>query len=226
MKLQQFDQNKLGRDFVVGDIHGYFDLLKLKLISVNFDETKDRLFSEGDLIDRGPHSEKVLEWLEKPWFFAIKGNHEQMIYEYHNNIAWFHSYEGHGGKWAIDLPYEERQKYVDTLIKLPDVFEVSTCNGTIGIVHAEVPVKDWLEFKLYYDSRYQESALWSFDLLDDNLRNRRVFKVEYIDYIIHGHYGVKQPTQIENKIYIDTGKLSGKLCLLEINNPNGLITHH
>lgn len=226
MKLQRFDQNILGRDFVVGDIHGYFDLLQLKLMQVKFDKNKDRLFSVGDLIDRGPFSARVLEWLEKPWFFAIKGNHEEMIYEYHNDISWHQSYAKHGGQWFIDLPYEERQKYVDVLNKLPDIFEIITCNGSVGIVHAEVPVNDWLMFKFDFDTKHKESARWSFDLINDNLSGKNIFKVDYIDYIIHGHSGVKQPTQIENKIYIDTGAESKKLTLLEISNINGIIAHH
>lgn len=226
MKLQRFDENTKGRDFVVGDIHGYFDLLQQKLIEIKFDKSKDRLFSVGDLIDRGPYSDRVLIWLEKPWFFPIKGNHEEMLYEYHNRISWQESYSKHGGQWAIDLPHEERQKYVDALISLPDIFEVITCNGTIGIVHAEVPVNDWLMFKLDYEHKHKENSRWSFDLFNDNARGRRIFKVEYIDYVIHGHAGVDRPIQLENKIYIDTGAQTKKLTLLEINNPMGLIAHH
>jgi len=39
----------------------------------------DQLFSVGDLVDRGPESHRVLEWLARPWFFAICGNHDFMV---------------------------------------------------------------------------------------------------------------------------------------------------
>ena len=36
-------KNIKGRDFVVGDIHGHYDLLKTELKTVGFDKQKDRL---------------------------------------------------------------------------------------------------------------------------------------------------------------------------------------
>ena len=37
------------------------------------------LFAAGDLVDRGPYSPRVLEWLEHPWFASVRGNHEQLV---------------------------------------------------------------------------------------------------------------------------------------------------
>ena len=64
-------KNIKGRDFVVGDIHGHYDLLKTELKTVGFDKQKDRLFSVGDIIDRGPKSEECLTLLDQPWFFMV-----------------------------------------------------------------------------------------------------------------------------------------------------------
>jgi serine/threonine protein phosphatase 1 len=60
----------------VGDIHGHFQRLQQCLEAVGFDPAVDRLFSVGDLVDRGPHSEAALDWLAQPWFHAVQGNHE------------------------------------------------------------------------------------------------------------------------------------------------------
>lgn len=65
-KLKHFTVNTAGRDFAVGDIHGHFTRLQVALDAVSFDPAVDRLFSVGDLVDRGPESEQVLEWLAKP----------------------------------------------------------------------------------------------------------------------------------------------------------------
>src|SRR3546814_14755908 len=74
--------NKVGSDFIVGDLHGCLDLLQVELDRVGFDRAKDRLFSVGDLIDRGPDSMGCLRLLREPWFFAARGNHEDMLLDY------------------------------------------------------------------------------------------------------------------------------------------------
>jgi len=48
--------NHQGRDFVIGDLHGCLPLLHRLLDHVRFDPAGDRVFSTGDLIDRGPFS--------------------------------------------------------------------------------------------------------------------------------------------------------------------------
>ena len=74
--------NARGRDFVVGDLHGCFGLLDRLLEHVRFDPASDRLFSVGDLVDRGPDSLRCVEFLASPWFYAVKGNHETLLLEF------------------------------------------------------------------------------------------------------------------------------------------------
>ena len=52
--LPRFARNVGGRDFAVGDIHGCFSHLSRSLEAIGFDAAVDRLFSVGDLVDRGP----------------------------------------------------------------------------------------------------------------------------------------------------------------------------
>lgn len=77
-RTKHFDANTLGRDFAVGDLHGCKDALEQLLTHVNFDPSVDRLFSVGDLVDRGPDSWGCIALLEEPWFHAVLGNHEQL----------------------------------------------------------------------------------------------------------------------------------------------------
>jgi len=83
--VRHFENNKKGRDFIVGDIHGHYDELILSLEGLQFNFDKDRLFSVGDLVDRGTQSHKVVELLSENWFFAVRGNHEQMIINRYEN---------------------------------------------------------------------------------------------------------------------------------------------
>ncbi|NUS37619.1 MAG: serine/threonine protein phosphatase, partial [Lysobacter sp.] len=97
--LQRLPANTSGRDFVTGDIHGCFDRLRALMDSAGFRPERDRLLTPGDLVDRGPDSLAALEWLDKPWFFATRGNHDQMAVNFakgHNHP--FH-YERNGGRW-------------------------------------------------------------------------------------------------------------------------------
>ena len=222
--IQHFDLNSQGRDFVVGDIHGYFNLLQQKLDQVKFNPDTDRLFSLGDMIDRGPYSREVLKWIDKPWFFAIKGNHEVMCDQWYNNIDWQKTYAKHGGQWFIDLHEYEQEYYIRAFKQLLNIFEIETPNGLIGLVHAEVPVTDWIVFKNNFN-QYEEQSLWSFNL-SNIIKYVRDPYVTNIDYVIHGHSNQHQPTIYGNRIYIDTGYLSNELTLVEINNKNGLIYHH
>lgn len=56
----QVRANRRGRDIAVGDVHGHFQRLQQALDAVGFDPAIDRLFSVGDLVDRGPDSEQAL----------------------------------------------------------------------------------------------------------------------------------------------------------------------
>ncbi len=76
--IKHFDINKVGADYVIGDIHGCFASFDQALLNVKFDPTNDRLFSVGDLVDRGTESRECLRWMARDWFHAVRGNHEQM----------------------------------------------------------------------------------------------------------------------------------------------------
>ena len=70
---------KQKKTFIVGDIHGCFkeflDLLK----KANYHPERHRLILTGDMINRGPDSLKVLEWVKKHKVSAVRGNHEQLF---------------------------------------------------------------------------------------------------------------------------------------------------
>ena len=63
--------------FVVGDIHGCF-LEFLSLIERAYKEEEElRLILLGDLINRGPCSMEMLEWIRWKGAEIVRGNHEQ-----------------------------------------------------------------------------------------------------------------------------------------------------
>ena len=79
--------NLHGRDFVVGDLHGQYSVLRSLLEQADFQSDIDRLFLVGDLIDRGPENEKCLQLLLEPYVKAVQGNHELMFYQAATNSS-------------------------------------------------------------------------------------------------------------------------------------------
>ena len=108
---RRFARNPAGRDFVVGDIHGMFPALRELLALVRFDEERDRLFSVGDLIDRGPCSREAIDWLAKPWFHAVRGNHEQFLLDSDDPSTRDLWIRYNGGAWWLDCGPTERDAF-------------------------------------------------------------------------------------------------------------------
>jgi serine/threonine protein phosphatase 1 len=219
--IKHFERNARGTDYVVGDIHGMFTLLQTELDKIGFDEVNDRLFSVGDLVDRGPESEEFWDWLRKPWFHAVRGNHEQMVIdsvEAGNDSNACGSHAINGGMWLYGLPEVEQQCYSLEMKELPLAIEVETDRGLIGIIHAECPLGDWNLFKSMYESnkeRFDAVAMWART------------KVEYKDKshvvglhkLFVGHTPMNNPEILGNVHYIDTGACfkGGKLTIVKIN---------
>src|SRR6185503_1963468 len=76
--IKKFTKNPYGRDIAVGDIHGNYPGLMAALDSIGFSVQHDRLFSVGDIVDRGMENELCVQLLDRPWFHAVCGNHEDM----------------------------------------------------------------------------------------------------------------------------------------------------
>ncbi|GIK74438.1 MAG: serine/threonine protein phosphatase [Chloroflexota bacterium] len=70
-------ENRTGRDIVIGDLHGHADRLLRLMDRERFDPARDRIIACGDLADRGPASRRCLNLLSEPWFFSVRGNHDQ-----------------------------------------------------------------------------------------------------------------------------------------------------
>lgn len=116
--IKNLPENVSGRDFVVGDLHGCFELLCSVLTFVDFDPEKDRLISVGDLVDRGPDSLKCLQLLDEPWFHCVKGNHEQLMEDFLTGGPTGAWWMRNGGGWYNDLEPTVK-KVVETYI--PDI---------------------------------------------------------------------------------------------------------
>lgn len=142
MIKQKFAVNTKGRDFVVGDIHGQIHLLNMFLNFINFDESKDRVFSVGDLIDRGQNSLDSLRLIDKPWFACVKANHEQLMEDFATGGPTGAWWDYNGGIWQHSLSREEKFELWEELLpkvqNTPWLITVDMPNDKkFHIIHAE-----------------------------------------------------------------------------------------
>ena len=203
--VKSFSQNTKGRDYAVGDCHGNFSKLRAALDSIKFDPAVDRLFSVGDLVDRGPESDHALDWLEQPWFHSVLGNHEQMAILFAHGQLPADFYVRCGGGWNVANPQARRIEIADAFSALPIAIEVETAHGLVGIVHADYPRHRWQDIHLALagadGEQLQKCMLWSRDRFD--LENRD--EVEGVRAVIVGHTPLVRYSSLGNTIYIDTG---------------------
>lgn len=208
--VKRFSVNTIGRDLIVGDIHGQFARLERALDAIGFSpEAGDRLFSVGDLVDRGPESDRALEWLSRPWFHAVRGNHEQMAIDFAaGRIASAQMYMMNGGGWNLCNPPEAAREFGEAFSALPVAIELETERGLVGIIHADCPVLSWDETcrRLRASTRpdddaFVQTCLWSRSRVQNDCDD----EVSGVRAIVVGHTPLPFATWFGNVVHIDTG---------------------
>lgn len=205
-RVKHFAANVAGRDFAVGDIHGHFTRLQAALDGVGLNPSVDRLFSVGDLIDRGPECRDVLDWLDKPWFHPVRGNHDDYVVCF--DTCDLDSWIANGGSWFTDLSPFEKQAFAAQFAKLPIAIEVETAQGLIGIVHADCPFPSWEQLRKELESPesngqlqvVQHDCMWSRRRIDQMQKHG----VDGLRALVVGHTPLLMPVSLGNVIHIDT----------------------
>lgn len=229
--LQFFQANTVGRDFVVGDIHGCFSLLERLLAALDFDASRDRVFCVGDLIDRGPENERVSAFLAADWFASVRGNHEQMCLaaltqgprQANDQALW----RLNGGDWFDRISPAEQTRVETDIAALPYVMEIETSNGErAGIVHADVASGDWMTTREWVargdDPEALADLVWSrrrVALLSADRRQKAPHSIDVhgIDVVYFGHTPLDRPNASANTRWLDTGAVFGnRLSIAEL----------
>lgn len=196
------------RMFVVGDIHGCLDQLEAGLRDLGFDKSKDRLYAVGDLVDRGPKSAEVMRLLDEPWFFSIRGNHEEMMIESaagNTNAQGMHVING--GAWFALLDQTERDELAEIAKDLPMAMTVVSPTGRkIGLVHADMPGCDWDEFMdRLADQSVQDYAMWARERVHTAKHGGHLSPIRNVHHVYFGHTPLRDPVHSANMSWIDTG---------------------
>lgn len=210
-RFGHFPANRRGRDIAVGDIHGHFTRLRGVLGVAGFDPAVDRLFSVGDLVDRGPESGEALDWLDRPWFFPVQGNHEDFAIRYAlEGRADAATYAANGGQWFIDLPEREQRRIALRLAELPLALEVETPDGLVGLVHADCPLRSWDDLRLALTSPDMPRRLFEQVKMICQWSRERIYTADErvvagVRAVVVGHTPIQAPVVLGNVHHIDTG---------------------
>ena len=156
--IKILDKNTLGRDFVIGDLHGSYTLFEKLLKEINFDPEIDRITSVGDLVDRGPDSLKCLSLIRQQWFESVLANHEHMMLEKFKGGYIGNYWYRNGGYWGDEavrhyinrknsnyniIPNDDTIELIDLIPlvdELPFLITINTRSGKkFHVLHAELP---------------------------------------------------------------------------------------
>jgi serine/threonine protein phosphatase 1 len=232
-RAARFTEGRVG--YAVGDIHGRVDLL-----AQLFDELEARAAADqrdgappiviflGDYVDRGPHSDKVIDLLlsGRPAGFEryfLRGNHEQIMQAFMDDPMATRAWTVQGGAetlmaYGVRPPApmaaspEEWQATADALraavppahIDFLNRLERYVAFGDYAFVHAGVDAAYALE------EQTDEDLYWARERF---IASRRPFSHR----VVHGHTPVEKPYVDHRRIAVDTGAYaSGELTAVRL----------
>lgn len=230
-RLQQARLPEGQRVYAIGDVHGRFDLLIALLRRVKADDAKrpaanTHVILLGDLVDRGPYSAEVIEYLRGhrdsfATFHFIMGNHEEAMLDAiaptatPEEIGWLNfggqeTMLSYGADQSLftaegpDLAAAMRRLVPRTHIEFIESFVDKVQLGDYLFVHAGIRPGVALQQQDARDMRWIREPF----LEDDS---------DHGVVVIHGHTIREQPEIRHNRIGIDTGAYrSGLLTALAL----------
>lgn len=217
------------RTYAIGDVHGHLDLLEDAHGRIERDRARCGDFTApvvhvGDLVDRGPNSRGVVEFLRagvmarKPWI-VLKGNHDRMFTGF---LKDFHS---HDPGLRHDLSYlHPRIGGAETLAS----YGVrSPADRPVAQVHADavasVPAmhRTFLEIRpawfqrgevVYVHAGIRPGVPMDRQTEDDLVWIRQGFLEDTRDHgflVVHGHTAIHAATNYGNRVNIDSSAAYG-----------------
>ena len=196
-----------GRDWVAGDAHGCFEALGRTLRTIEFEHERDRLFSVGNLIDRGPNSSQALAWLEGGRFEAVvMGNHEAemvRLLQTGEILAPPKAYQ----QWMWQIERQDLFRWHRALRALPLAVTVETAHGRVGIIHCSTWGDDWSATLDALEERNIAAVNMVLLGIDEHDRRAGPTGNEAVgfDSVIAGHDPRAEAEGRGNLWYIDTG---------------------
>ena len=230
------------RKFIVSDLHGdgaVYDSIINYLENLHNEGEDVTLYINGDLVDRGPDSARMLldvkNRIENNISFKIEylaGNHELMIYQeairLQDSFFFQYTIDEELSKWYMangmnvtndglleyNLSKEEKNSLIDFVsnLKLYHKFEEKINDKNIVLVHAQCPeeVHDICDLRIKDNDLLVHDLVWTRRVnYDDRIGNKDYFTIVGHEPLINLHGYLYFKDQ--NYMYIDGG-CSNYMC--------------
>lgn len=197
------------RTIFIGDVHGCFDELKELLEKVSFNKNSDRLIFLGDLINKGPHSKEVVDFVRGGGFECLLGNHELGFLRSLTDEKFFK--KGFKKFYESYSDAKEREETIEWIKNLPLYIEESDFICIHGGLEPHIPLNQ------------QEPRVatrirtWGGDREDLNNESNPPWHDFYEGEktVIYGHWAMQGLHKTKNTICLDSGCVwGGKLSAL------------
>tara|TARA_R110000824_G_scaffold353298_3_gene540464 strand:+ start:133 stop:1167 length:1035 start_codon:yes stop_codon:yes gene_type:complete len=230
-QIEPFDQAKHckvdGKLTVIGDVHGCYEQLMELLFqcsalqecdgtTVNMIDPKQNVIFVGDLVDKGPASEKVVELVQANVMAGnckvIVGNHENYLIK----------------RWAGEITNDNGLQHFDSH-SLSDRFKNRLreiwlrsysyiCGDNCIITHSPTSVRNLRKGSAVKEMRNLRHSQLSADELAAKLSGIAKERNDYMPLHIFGHIEFPKVYQNKGMIGIDTGCVSGgRLTAIKVN---------
>lgn len=161
--------------YLVGDIHGCYDELKILLSKVYFNPQKDTLWITGDLIARGPKSEELLVFLFsfKEKIKLVLGNHDLHLISSYYGIK-----NDKNKKYTNFLPKNNRSNILIKWLKSQPFIQIDY-KKKIFMSHAGISPQWDIETAINYSNKLNFELLNNHVFLLKMIYNKKSFNNWY-----------------------------------------------
>jgi len=220
------------RLYVIGDIHGHLDKLKAAHERIFRDGGHDAVIAHvGDLIDRGPDSRGVVDYLMtgqaqgRPWT-VTRGNHDRFLPQYLLQPDWVDPGLNSKLHWTLHsglgAPETLRSYGVDTA--LPPDRMLAQAKRAVPADHvaylASLPLYFLHPLGLVVHAGIRPGVDLQDQVEEDLVWIRQGFLNSRHDHgllVVHGHTAIQTATHYGNRLNVDGGAAYGRpLCAVVI----------
>ena len=220
------------RLYVIGDVHGHLDQLKAAHERIFRDGGRDAVIAHvGDLIDRGPDSRGVVDYLMtgqaqgRPWT-VTRGNHDRFLPQYLLQPDWVDPGLSSREHWTLHpglgAPETLRSYGVDTA--LPPGRMLAEAKRAVPASHvaylASLPLYFLHPLALVVHAGIRPGVDLQDQVEEDLVWIRQGFLDSTRDHgplVVHGHSAIQTATHYGNRLNVDGGAAYGRpLCAVVI----------
>lgn len=222
-------KNTMNKTFVIGDIHGGLKALQqiLQKAAVTADDT---LIFLGDYVDGWSDSAATVSFLielsKRQNCIFIRGNHDDLCYQWLANSKHNPTWLKHGGKATKDgydqFTTTEKESHIAFYKNMKDFYILENKLFLhAGFTHMNGPEKEYFPENCYWDRTLWEMALAvpsDMPKTDANYPSRfSLFKEVYIGHTPVTRIGKTTPVNLHCVWNVDTGAaFKGPLTILDI----------